>query len=387
MCVVSVTGTLVSPWFLFFQLEVVGSETGVSVGGDACLSPSLASALSSLPASSVLAKVEPVSSPPAALGPLHLPPSACSRFASASDLQVSPRLPVSSPSSPSASRLASPARVRRGLARETGGSRSLGSSLEPGGDSAPCCCPHSRSATRCCCYEISPPFFFTTTSASPFSSSFQPFMFPSQGSLLPLSLHSASSAESFERGGVSASGASAFSSPLFVPNAFVLSSPASSQVPLPNSASMHPASTHSRLSSAGGLSRDGAEEDAGGKSFLMHLLLSSKKWRRISKFVSLQARGPCTDMSNPSNFMPVEEARRVKEERKRQEKLRMHSEGRHRKSRSEKKHRRREEQRLFWQDQQRELQGPGPELDLFKEDMEEFHHSSRHRRHHSHGHK
>ncbi|KYK70731.1 hypothetical protein TGPRC2_263610D, partial [Toxoplasma gondii TgCatPRC2] len=173
-------------------LEVVGSETGVSVGGDACLSPSLASALSSLPASSVLAKVEPVSSPPAALGPLHLPPSACSRFASASDLQVSPRLPVSSPSSPSASRLASPARARRGLAPETGGSRSLGSSLEPGGDSAPCCCPHSRSATRCCCYEISPPFFFTTTSASPFSSSFQPFMFPSQGSLLPLSLHSSS---------------------------------------------------------------------------------------------------------------------------------------------------------------------------------------------------
>ncbi|KEP62068.1 UNVERIFIED_CONTAM: hypothetical protein HHA_453960 [Hammondia hammondi] len=339
------------------ELEVVGSETGVSVGGDMCLSPSLASALSSLPASSMLAKAEPVSSPPAALGPLHLPPSACSRFASASDLQVSPRLSVSSPSSPSASRLASPARALRGLAPETGDSRSLGSSLEPGGDSGVCCCPHSRSATRCCCYEISPPFFFTTTSASPFSSSFQPFVFPSQGSLLPLSLQTASSTESFERGGVSASGASAFSSPLFVPNAFVLSSPASSQVPLPNSASTHPASTpSSRLSSAGGLSRDGAEEDAGGKSFLTHLLLSSKKWKRISKFVSLQTRGPCTDMSNPSNFMPVEEARRVKEERKRQEKLRMHSEGRHRKSRSEKKHRRREEQRLFWQDQQREHQ-------------------------------
>ncbi|PFH37709.1 hypothetical protein BESB_000510 [Besnoitia besnoiti] len=260
-------------------------------------------------------------------------------------------------------------------AKETGGeSVSAGSEAA---DAGVCSCPHSRSATRCCCYDISPPFFFTTASASsPYTSpaSFQPFLLPPANLLYALSLPAASALDGGGGSPVAASSAAALSG-------------------LPGAASFSPilapalagllACPGFALHAAGGHGRDGESEDSG-KSFLTQLLLTSKKWRRISKFVSVQTRGPSMDITNPSNFMPVEEARRVKEERKRQEKLQQHSEGRHRKSRSEKKHRRREEQRLMWQDQREVHQNSRPEPGVLRDDLDAFQHGGRHHRRHHH---
>ncbi|PHJ23061.1 rna-binding protein [Cystoisospora suis] len=240
-------------------------------------------------------------------------------------------------------------------------SSSSSSSTEP----PACSCPHSRSSQRCCCYDVPPSFLFPAAPPGFISSS-----------LLNASGHSSSQhhgapgiAGSFLSADITGGAASASSSSLLTPaglssssHPFLFSStllPPAFNFPGGHSAGgvsrlTSLASVNSREGISGGAGEEG--EDANGKPFLVRFLMTSKKWRRISKFVSLQTRGPSMDITDPANFMPLEEARRVKEERKRQEKMQLHSEGRHRKSRSEKKHRRREEQRLMWGEQAQQSQ-------------------------------